>query len=100
MSASEDAKHLCSWQVWRLKIIKVLVKRKVRTHKAGISIKPLLAQCANAAIKDKSYPYFYHRYQAIKKRRGHKRAIIDIAILYLQSQKFAVTKLMQGNGSP
>jgi len=31
---------------------------------------------------------------------NHPTASIDIAILYLQSQGFAVTKLMQGNGSP
>jgi len=32
--------------------------------------------------------------------QNHPTASIDIAILYLQSQGFAVTKFMQGNGSP
>lgn len=145
MSAFKDAKHLCSWAGLVPQNNESAGKKKsVRISRAGVYIKPLLVQCANAAIKNKSCPYFYHRYQAIKKRRGHKRAIIaiarmlltctynmllkneafdhsmydsylatndisksnhptasiDMAILYLQSQGFAVTKLMQGNGSP
>lgn len=44
--------------------------------------KPLLVQCANAAIKSKN-PYFKYKYDRIKKRRGHKRAIIAIARMVL-----------------
>src|SRR5690606_27032165 len=55
----------------------------VRISRAGVYIKPLLVQCANAAIKDKKCSYFYYRYQSIKKRRGHKRAIIAIARMLL-----------------
>ena len=46
-------------------------------------MKPLLIQCANNAIRDKSCEYFKLRYDAIKKRRGHKRAIIAIARMLL-----------------
>lgn len=35
------------------------------------------------AIKDKNCEYFKLRYEAIKKRRGHKRAIIAIARMLL-----------------
>ena len=40
-------------------------------------------QCALAAIKDKQNPYFRVKYDRIKKRRGHKRAIISIARMIL-----------------
>lgn len=43
----------------------------------------MLVQCANAAIKDKSCPYFKYRYESIKRRRGHKRAIIAISRMLL-----------------
>ncbi|GAB6275440.1 MAG: IS110 family transposase [Peptococcaceae bacterium] len=84
MSAFEDAKHLCSWAGLTPQNNESAGKKKsVRISRAGIYIKPLLVQCANAAVKDKKCPYFYHRYQAIKKRRGHKRAIIAIARMLL-----------------
>jgi len=84
MSAFGDAKHLCSWAGLAPQNQSSAGKKKgVRISRAGVYIKPLLVQCANAAIKDKRYPYFYHRYQAIKKRRGHKRAIIAIARMLL-----------------
>ncbi len=54
-------------------------KKSVRISRAGVYIKPLLVQCANAAIKSKKCPYFKIRYDQIKKRRGHKKAIIAIA---------------------
>ena len=38
-----------------------------------------LVQCANAAIKSKKCTHFKIRYDQIKKRRGHKKAIIAIA---------------------
>ena len=37
------------------------------------------------AIKDKSCPYIKARYESIKRRRGHKKAIIAIARLLLTS---------------
>jgi transposase len=135
MSVFKDAKHLCSWAGLTPQNNESAGKKKsVRISRAGVYLKPLLVQCANAAIKDKSCLYFKHRYESIKKRRGHKRAIIAIArmlltcifnmllknegfdnsiyeeylkrdtpsepninkaILFLQSQGFAVTKLNQ-----
>ena len=46
---------------------------------AGAYLKPLMVQCALAAIKSKKQPYFAIKYGRIKKRRGHKKAIIAIA---------------------
>ena len=42
-------------------------------------MKPMMVQCALAAIKSKKQPYFAIKYGRIKKRRGHKKAIIAIA---------------------
>ena len=46
-------------------------------------IKPLLVQCALCAIRSKKHPEVANRYNAIKKRRGHKKAIIAIARMLL-----------------
>ena len=40
-------------------------------------------QCALAAIKSNSEPYYRIKYERIKKRRGHKKAIIAIARMML-----------------
>lgn len=57
-------------------------KKSVRISKAGQYLKPLLVQCALASIKDKN-SYFGIKYYRIKKRRGHKKAIIAIARMML-----------------
>ena len=59
-------------------------KKSVRISKAGQYLKPLLVQCALGAIKDKE-SYFGIKYARIKKRRGHKKAIIAIARMILVS---------------
>jgi len=40
-------------------------------------------QCALAAIKAKKFPEIRNRYLSLKKRRGHKKAIIAIARMLL-----------------
>ena len=55
-------------------------KKSTRVGKGGHYLKPLLVQCALAAVKStKKQPYFYYKYQTLKKRRGHKKAIIATA---------------------
>ena len=84
MSAFPSAKHLCSWAGLAPSNDQSAGKKKsVRISRAGVYIKPLLVQCANAAIKDKTFPHFRVRYEKIKRRRGHKRAIIAIARMLL-----------------
>lgn len=84
MNAFVDDKHLCSWAGLTPQNNESAGKKKsVRISRAGVYIKPLLVQCANNAIKDKNCDYFKLRYEAIKKRRGHKRAIIAIARMLL-----------------
>lgn len=76
----EDAKHLCSWCGLSPSSNESAGKKKsVRIAKAGAYLKPLMVQCALAAIKSKKVPYFAIKYGRIKKRRGHKKAIIAIA---------------------
>mgnify|MGYP003295724027 CR=1 FL=1 len=81
-----DDKHLISWAGLSPRCNESAKKKKsVRITKAGVYIKPLLVQCALCAIKDKSCPYLKSRYESIKRRRGHKKAIIAIARLLLVS---------------
>lgn len=86
MNTFIDDKHLCSWAGLTPRCNESAKKKKsVRISKAGIYIKPLLVQCALCAIKDKSCPYIKARYESLKRRRGHKKAIIAIARLLLTS---------------
>ena len=80
MNAFIDDKHLCSWAGLTPRCKESAGKKQsVRIIKAGQYIKPLLVECALNAIKDKSCPYIKARYESLKRRRGHKKAIIAIA---------------------
>lgn len=84
MTIFDDEKHLVSWAGLAPANNESAGKKKsVRISKAGQYIKPLLVQCALAATKSKKEPYFSIKYQRIKKRRGHKKAIIAIARMML-----------------
>ena len=58
-------------------------KKSVRVSKAGCYIKPLLVQCANSVVKSEKHPEIRNRYLRLRKRRGHKKAIIAIARMLL-----------------
>lgn len=45
--------------------------------------KPLLIQCALAAVKSKKNPYYAIKYKRLAKRRGRKKAVIAIARMML-----------------
>jgi len=84
MSVFETSRHLCSWAGLAPQNDQSAGKKKTtRISRAGAYIKPLLVQCALAAIKSSKHPEVRHRYQSIKKRRGHKKAIIAIARMLL-----------------
>lgn len=86
MSQWESAKELVSWAGLSPANNESANKKKsVRISKAGQYLKPILVQCALAAIRSKSEPYFRFKYNRIKKRRGHKKAIIAIARMLLIS---------------
>jgi len=84
MSVFPTAKHLCSWAGLTPQNNESAGKKKsVRISRAGVYIKPLLVQCANAVVNSEKHPEFRNRYLSIKRRRGHKRAIIAIARMML-----------------
>jgi transposase len=84
MSVFDSSKHLTSWAGLTPANNESAGKKKsVRISKAGQFLKPLLVQCALAATKSKKETYFATKYQRIKKRRGHKKAIIAIARMML-----------------
>lgn len=80
MSQFETDKQLCCWAgLVPANNESANKKKSVRISKAGSYIKPLLVQCALSAIKSNSEPYYKIKYAYIKKRRGHKKAIVAIA---------------------
>jgi transposase len=84
MSVFETSRHLCSWAGLTPQNDNSAGKKKTtRVSRAGAYIKPLLVQCANAALRSKKNPEIANRYNSIKKRRGHKKAIIAIARMLL-----------------
>ena len=84
MDVFPTAKHLCSWAGLTPTNNESAGKKKsVRISRAGCYIKPLLVQCATAVVRSEKHPEIRNRYLKIKKRRGHKRAIIAIARMLL-----------------
>lgn len=84
MSVFPTSKHLCSWAGLTPQNNESAGKKKTtRVSRAGAYIKPLLVQCANAAIKSNKNPEIKKRYLSLKKRRGHKKAILAVARMLL-----------------
>lgn len=81
MSVWRDSASLASWAGLSPANNESANKKKsTKIGNGGHYLKPLLVQCALAAVKStKKDPYFYYKYQTLKKRRGHKKAIIAIA---------------------
>ena len=75
MSVWRDIASLSSWAGLSPANNESANKKKSTKTGTGVHyLKPLLVQCALAAIKStKKDPYFYHKYQALKKRRGTKK---------------------------
>lgn len=86
MSVFESDRHLCSWAgLTPANNESASRKKSTRCSKAGQYLKPLLIQCALAAVKSKKEPYFAIKYQRLAKRRSKKKAIIAIARMMLTS---------------
>ncbi len=84
MSVFSTAKHLCSWAGLVPQNNESAGKKKTtRTSHAGVYIKPLLVQCALTVCNSDKHPEIKSRYLALKKRRGHKKAIIAICRMLL-----------------
>ena len=86
MSVFESAEHLTSWAgLTPANNESANKKHSTRCSKAGQYLKPLLVQCALAAVKSKQQPYYANKYKHIAKRRGKKKAAIAIARMMLVS---------------
>ena len=84
MSVFPTSKHLCSWAGLTPQNNESAGKKKTtRISRAGAYIKPLLVQCALCAIRAKQFPEVRNCYLALKRRRGHKNAIIAIPRILL-----------------
>ena len=83
MEAFHSAKHLCSSAGLAPTNNESIEKKSVWVSRNGCYIKPLLVQCANAVVTSKKHPEIRNRYLRLKKRRGHKKAIIAIARMLL-----------------
>lgn len=84
MSVFPTAKHLCSWAGLTPQNNESAGKKKTtRINRAGAYIKPLLVQCALTVCNSDKHPEIKNRYLALKKRRGHKKAIIAICRMLL-----------------
>ena len=84
MSVFPTAKHLCSWAGLVPQNAESAGKKKTtRVSRAGTYIKPLLVQCALTVCNSDKHPEIKSRYLMLKKRRGHKKAIIAICRMLL-----------------
>lgn len=84
MTQFNSSKRLCCWAGLTPSNNESAGKKKsVRITRAGVYLKPALVQCAHAAVKSSTIPYYRAKCERITKRRGKKRAIIAIARMIL-----------------
>ena len=84
MSVFPTAKHLVSWAGCCPRNDQSNGKVKsTRISRAGVYLKPILVQVANAVIKSDKFPECKERYRRLKAHRGHKKAIIAICRMLL-----------------
>ena len=94
MSVFPTAKNLSSWAGCCPRNDKSGYKCKsTRISRAGVYLKPLLVQVANAIVKSDKNPEFKERYRRLKARRGHKKAIIAICRMLLTAIWNILSKL-------
>jgi len=80
MTHFPTAGHLCSWAgLTPTNNESASKKKSVRISRAGQYLKPLLVQLANAVVRSEKHAEHRQKYLQLKKRRGHKKAIIAIA---------------------
>jgi len=84
MSVFPTVGQLCSWAGLVPQNNESAGKKKTtRITHAGTYIKPLLVQCAVAVSTSEKHPEIRNHYLALRKRRGHKKAVIAIARMML-----------------
>ncbi len=86
MSVFDDADHLASWAGLAPGCNESAgKKRSSRTTRAGRYLKPVLIQCALAAVRSGDDGYFAAKYERISRRRGKKRALVAVARMMMVS---------------
>jgi len=84
MSVFPTENHLCSWAGLTPQNNESAGKKKTtRISRAGAYLKPLLVQFAVAVSRSEKHPEIRNRYLSLKKRRGHKKAVIAISRMLL-----------------
>ncbi|MHB8127413.1 MAG: IS110 family RNA-guided transposase [Mobilitalea sp.] len=84
MSQFNSSKRLCCWAGLTPGNNESAGKKKsVKITRAGVYLKPALVQCAHAAVKSLTAPYYKNKYERLAKRRGKKRSIVAIARMIL-----------------
>lgn len=79
MTLFDSAGKLCSWAgLVPANNESAGKKYSTRISKGGRYLKPFLVQIANAVVKSDKHPEFKNKYLKLKKRRGHRKAIIAI----------------------
>ncbi len=79
MTVFDIAGKLCSWaRLVPTNDESAGKKYSTRISKGGRYLKPFLVQIANAVVKSEKHPELRHKYLKLKKRRGHRKAIIAI----------------------
>jgi len=95
MSVFPTAKNLSSWAGCCPRNDQSGGKCKsTRISRAGVYLKPLLVQVANAVVKSDKYPECKERFRRIKARRGHMKAIIAICRMLLTAIWNILSKLI------
>ena len=73
------AKHLCSWSGLSPGNRQSAGRQKSgKTCKANKTLKSVMVQCANAALKNKN-TYYSAQYARLVRSKGHKKAIVAVA---------------------
>lgn len=67
--------------------------KSTRISRAGVYLKSLLVQIANAVVRSDKYPECKERCRRIKARRGHKKAIIAVCRMLLTAIWNVLSKL-------
>ncbi|KXT60375.1 Mobile element protein [Streptococcus oralis] len=103
MTVFDTAGKLCSWAgLVPANNESAGKKYSTRISKGGKYLKPFLGQVANAVVKSDKHPELRNKYLKLKKRRGHRKAIIAIcrrllvAIYHVLLKQECYNPILQG----
>lgn len=95
MTRFETSGHLLSWAGLCPKMDESAGKhRSTRIRKGSPWLKPVLVQCAWAAVRNRN-TYYHAQFQRIRARRGAKKAIVAVAASMLTAVYFMLAKKIE-----